>query len=283
MANRVLVIGATGHVGAPLVKTLLAQGTSVRSASRSGQSVAGAEGVVFDLMKPDTFGPAFEGIDCAYVLAPTGTTQPKEMLMPVIEALVERRIKIVLQSVLGVDADDSIPYRQIEIALEQSASPYVILRPNWFSDNFHTFWKAGVAQGNLELPAGTGRTSFIDVRDIAESAAAALTLDRFDGQAFDLTGPRALSYGEAAEILAQVTGSPVSYTPIDDDAFIAQLCQAGVVEDYARFLASIFYPVREGWVARVTDSVTQLTGHPPRSLETYAMDHKGDLAGMALT
>ncbi len=283
MTNTVLVIGATGHVGEPLVKALLAQGVFVRPASRSGQSVAGAEGVVFDLMKPETFGPAFEGIDCAYVLAPTGTLQPKEVLMPVIESLVERRIKIVLQSVLGVDADDSIPYRQIEIALEQSASPYVILRPNWFSDNFHTFWKAGVVQGKLELPAGTGKTSFIDVRDIAESAAAALTQERFDGQAFDLTGPQVLSYTEATEILSQVTGSPVSYTPIGDETFIAQLCQAGVMEDYARFLASIFYPVREGWVARITDSVAQLTGHPPRSLETYAMDHKTDLAGMALT
>ena len=273
MVGKILVLGATGNVGTPLVKALRTQGQAVKAASRSGKPVEGAEGVVFDYADPSTFGPAFEGVDRAYVMLPSGYVNAKELLLPVIDAAKARQVKVVFQSVFGVDADDSIPYRQVEIALEKSGLPYVILRPNWFSDNFQTYWKAGIDHGQIAVPAGEGKSSFIDVRDIAASAAAALTSDRFDGKAFNLTGPKALSYGEAAKILSDVIGKPVAYTAISDEAFIGILTGAGVPNDYATFLASIFYPVREGWTAAVTGDVETLTGKAPRSLETYAKDN----------
>lgn len=273
MSHKILVLGATGNVGQPLVQALLRKGEQVKAASRSGKPVAGAESVVFDHARPETFPAAFDGVDRAYVMLPTGYVNVKELLLPVIQAAAERRVKVVFQSVFGVDADDSIPYRQVEIALEKSGTPYVILRPNWFSDNFHTFWKAGIDHGQIAVPAAEGKSSFIDVRDIAESAAAALTTNRFDGQAFNLTGPEAVSYAQAAQILSGVIGKPVAYTPIDDQAFIGILTGAGVLGDYAGFLASIFHPVREGWTAAVTDHAQLLTGKPPRSLATYAREH----------
>ena len=117
-----------------------------------------------------------------------------------------------------------------------------------------------VVRGTVVLPAGTGKSSFIDVRDIAESAAVALTTDRFDGQSFNLTGPETVSYADAAQLLSEVAGKPVRYVPIDDSAFVEALTGAGVARDYADFLASIFHPVREGWTAAVTDHVQTLTG-----------------------
>ncbi len=194
-----------------------------------------------------------------------------------IAAAVARGVKVVLQTAFGVDADDNIPYRQVELALIRSGTPHVILRPNWFADNFHTFWKPGIDHGRIALPAGDGKTSFIDTRDVAASAAAALTSDRFDGGAFVLTGPAALSYAEAAAILSPVVGRPVAYEPIDDETFVGILTGAGVPEVYARFLAMIFHTVREGWNAAVTDAVETLTGKPPRSLETYARDNTARL------
>lgn len=279
MAGKVLVLGATGNVGRPLVTALLAKGEAVRAASRSGKPVEGAEGVVFDYADPATIGPAFEGVDRAFIMAPAGTVDPKGSLLPVVEAAIARKVKVVFLSVFGADMDDAIPYRQVELALERSGIPFVALRPNWFADNFHTFWKAGLNHGVIALPAGEGKTSFIDARDIAASAAAALTTDRFDGQAFALTGPEALNYGEAAAVLSQVIGRPVTYTPVDDDTFVSILTGAGVPQDYARFLASIFVPVREGWTGAVTDGVATLTGTAPRSLEAYAKDHAETLKG----
>ena len=200
------------------------------------------------------------------------------MLMPAVEAAKRHQVKVVFQSVFGVDADDSIPYRQVEIALEHSGLPYVILRPNWFADNFHTYWKVGVAHGSIAVPAAAGKSSFVDVRDVAASAAAALTSDRFDGRAFNLTGPAALSYDEAARIVSTAVGHPVAYTPVDDATFVSLLTGAGVPADYAGFLAAIFHPVREGWTAVGTGDVETLTGRAPRSVETYATDTAARLA-----
>lgn len=277
MSSKILVIGATGTVGRHVVDGLLAKGEAVKAASRAGKPMAGAEGVVFDYAKPETFGPAFDGVDRAYVLLASGHADAKGMLLPVIEAAATREIKVVLQSAFGVDADDAIPYRQVEIALEKSGTPYVILRPNWFSDNFHTFWKPGIDHGQIALPAAEGKSSLIDARDIAASGVAALTSSSFDGKAFNLTGPEALSYMQAAAILSEAIGKPVAYNAVSDEAFIDMLTGAGVPADYAGFLASIFYPVREGWTAVVNGDVETLTGKAPRSLQTYAADYAAAL------
>lgn len=269
---KILVLGATGHIGGPLVEALLARGEAVKAASRAGAPVGAAEGVAFDVTAPD-FDQAFDGVDRLYLMLPTGYVAAKELLLPVVAAAATRDVKIVFQSVFGVDADDDIPYRQVEIAIEKAGVPYVILRPNWFADNFHAFWKAGIDHGQIGVPAAEGKTSFIDVRDIAASAAAALTSSEFDGQAFNLTGPEALGYAEAAAILTEVLGRKIVYTALDDDSFIAMLTGAGVPEDYARFLTAIFYPVREGWTAKVTDGVQTLSGFAPRDLRRYAQDN----------
>ncbi|PVE21870.1 NAD(P)-dependent oxidoreductase [Microvirga sp. KLBC 81] len=273
MAGKILVLGATGNVGKPLVAELVAKGEPVKAASRAGNPVSGAQGVKFDFADQTTYAQALEGVDRAYVLVPTGTLDILGTLMPFLKLAIERKVKVVLQSVFGVDADDSIPYRQAELFLERSGAPYVILRPNWFTDNFQIFWLEGIKHGVIAVPAGQGKSSFIDVRDIASSAAAALTSNRFDGQAFNLTGPEALSYGDAAAILSKASGRPIAYKASSDAEFVTMLVNAGVPKAYAEFLASIFHPVREGWTAAVSNAVQTLTGKAPRSVEAYAREN----------
>ncbi|NSZ62313.1 SDR family oxidoreductase [Agrobacterium tumefaciens] len=273
MTGKILVIGSTGTIGTPLVKALLAKGESVKAASRTGKAADGAEGVRFDYNDASTYTDAFDGVDRLFLILAGGRLDAIDALTPVVEEAARRKVKIVFLSVFGVDADDSIPYRQVELKIIASGAPYVILRPNWFADNFHTYWKAGIEHGQIAVPAGEGKSSFIDVRDIADSAASALTSTAFDNKAFNLTGPRALGYGEAAAIISQAIGKPVSYSAVSDDIFIGILTGAGVPQDYAAFLASIFYPVREGWTSAITGDVETLTGHAPRSLEAYVADH----------
>lgn len=277
MAGKILVLGSNGTIGSKVVRGLVACGETVKAASRKATAVDGAEAVAFDYEDAATFGPALEGVDRLFVLTPAGYLDPVGLVGPIITTAAARGIKVVLMTVIGVDADDKIPYRQLELQLEKTGAPFVILRPNWFSDNFQSYWIEGIRHGAIAVPAAEGKTSFIDTRDIAESIVAALTSDTFNGRAFNLTGPEALSYGEAAAILSRVTGKPVAYTPVDDGTFVGTLVGAGVPEDYARFLASIFHPVREGWVANPTGDVKTLTGHAPRSLETYAKDNSAPL------
>ena len=277
MSGRILVLGATGTVGTPLVAELLARGEQVRAASRHATAVRGAEAVRFDHFDLSTHEAAFEGVDRAYVLVPAGHVGVAEILQPILDLAARKGVKVVLQSALGVDADDAIPFRQAELRLERSGTRYVILRPNWFLDNFQSYWGEGIRQhGVVAVPAGEGKTSFIDARDIALSAAAALTSDRFDGRAFNLTGPEALSYHEAAAVLSNALGRTVTYRPVDDETFVGIVTQAGVPEGYARFLAAIFYPVREGWASAVTGDVEELTGEPPRDLRAWVLRDHGD-------
>lgn len=273
---KILVIGATGNVGRPLVKDLIAKGEAVKAASRGGKPVDGAEGVAFDIMKPD-LDTLFAGVDRMFLMLPGGYSDSKGLLLPLVTAAAARGIKIVFQSAYGVNADDSIPYRQVELAVEKAGVPYVILRPNWFADNFHGFWKHGVSHGQISVPAANGTSSFIDVRDIAASAAAALTSSRFDNRAFDLTGPAALSYGEAAETLSGVLGRKIAYQHMEPEQFVSVLTGAGLPADYAQFVTSLFHPVREGWSGGVTDHVMALTGRAPHSLRDYAQHNKAAL------
>ncbi|MBB6413864.1 SDR family oxidoreductase [Mesorhizobium sangaii] len=274
MSGKILVVGATGNVGQVLVRELVAAGERVKAASRAATAITGAEAIRFDQTDPSTYRDAFNEVDRVYVLVPNGRLDVSDYLMPILRAAIEGNVKVVLQTAFGVDADDRTPYRQAELFLERSGTPFVIVRPTWFADNFHLSWLAGIeAQGVIAVPAADGKSSFIDVRDIAGSAAAALRTSQFDGRAYNLTGPSALSYQEAAKILSTVAGKEIRYQPVDDQTFIANLARFGMPADFASHLASIFYPVREGWVAAVADGVESLTGKPPRSLETYAADH----------
>ncbi len=278
MSGTILVLGATGNVGAPLVEALAARGERVRAGSRHAPPVAGAEAVRVDLADPATVEAAMDGVDRVYALAPAGTMDPVGLLSPVFASAARRGAKVVLQTAMGAEARDDIPLRQAELALARSGAPWVVLRPNWFMDNFHTYWIEGVRAGHVSVPAGEGTTSFVDARDIAAAAAGALTTSEWDGQAFAITGPEALTYGEAAAILSEATGRPVAYRPVDDAAFVATMTGAGVPEGYAWTLAGVFVAVREGWAAAVTDDVERLSGRTPRTLATYAADRAALLA-----
>nr|WP_245432352.1 NAD(P)H-binding protein [Mesorhizobium loti] len=267
--GKILVLAATGNVGAPLVAELLSRGERVKAASRSAAPglPSGAEPVRLDLSDPRSLEPALDGVDRVYAVAPAGYLDQLGLLKPVVEAAAPRKIKVVLQTAIGVDASDAIPFRQLELQLEHSGTPFVILRPNWFSDNFATYWAGGVQAGKIRVPAGEGKTSFIDARDIAAAAAGALVTERHDGKAFALTGSKAYDYGEAAALLSKALGRTIRYNSVDDRTFIAEMVANGLSQGYAELLAAIFHPVAEGWVAAVTDSVEVLSGAKPRSLE----------------
>lgn len=283
MSKAILVIGGTGNVGRPLVEELVAKGEHVKVASRNPEAakIDGATAVHLDLARPETLDAALEGVDRAYVLAPAGNADHVGVLGPVIDAAAKHGVKVVLQTAIGVNSDDNIPLRQIELRLEKSGVPYVILRPNWFADNFATYWLHDVLNGEIRVPAGEGKSSFIDTRDIAAAAAAALTTEKFDNQAFDLTGPEAFGYAEAAQMLSAATGRKIGYRSIDDAPFIDALQAAGLNAAYAQMLAAIFYPVREGWTVQVTDAVEKLTGRKPRSLKAYIDENAAKFAAKA--
>ena len=274
--NSILVIGSSGNVGRALTGELVRAGERVRAATRNPsllKASGGLEPVAFDYDDADTFAAALEGTNRVFLLGPP-TPTPHEVMIPFVETAARAKRKFVLMTAMGAELDDSGSLRRVELTLERSGAPFVILRPNWFMDNFHTSWLEPIRQaGVIPLPAADSRTSLIDARDIGASAAAALRTDRFDGRAFTLTGPHALTYAEAAAILSEAAGREIHYAPVDDESFIASLSEAGVPADLARYLAALFAFGRQGATALVSAGVEELTGQAPRTLKQYAQDH----------
>lgn len=265
MNQRILVLGSTGNVGKPLVQALTAAGESVVAASRNSATAR------LDYTDPSTFAPVLEGVDRVFLVSPPGHYAALDLLTPFLDEAFKQPRKFVFLSANGVEFNREAELRKVELKIEASGHRYVFLRPDWFMDNFHTFWLPPIqAAGIIPLPAAESTTAFIDARDIAACAFAALTSNSFDNQAFSLSGPEALTYKEAAAILSRHAGKAIQYQNIDDQAFMASLLNVGIPRDYAELLTGLFGFVRQGYSSTVTDSVKTLTGKAPISLEEYA-------------
>jgi uncharacterized protein YbjT (DUF2867 family) len=272
--SKTLVIGASGTVGSALVPLLRARGQTVVRATHSATPVA--DQVHLDLVTGDGLATAFDGVDRAFVLAPPGHVNQDALLGPVFEQARAAGVsKLVMMSAMGADADESAPLRIAERHLERSGLAWNVIRPNWFMQNFNTFWIQGIlTQSTIFLPVGQAQGSFIDARDIAAVAAELLSRSDLDGQAFDLTGARALDHDEVAAILSRETGRTIGYQDIPPEAMRAALLGAGLPAPYAEFLLLILSYFKAGYSERTTDAVQRITGRAPTSIEQYARDYR---------
>lgn len=274
-----LVIGANGTVGSELVRLLTAQGHDVRRATSRAPTEPGQ--VQLDLVSRQGLAAAFDGADRAFLLSPPGHANQDELLMPAIDqARAQGLHKVVLMTAMGANADEAAPLRKAEVHLERSGLAYSIIRPNWFMQNFNTFWIRGILEhGKIFLPVGAARGSFIDARDIAAVAAALLAGNDFNHHDFDLTGPEALNHDEVAATLSSETGRSISFEDIAPSAMRSALLEAGVPPAFAEFLLLILSYFKDGHAQRTTDAVRQLTGRAPRTLAQYAKDYRAAWLG----
>lgn len=273
--NRILVVGASGTVGTELVRELKSLGHQVvRATSRKEPE---ADQIHLDLNHHEGFGEAFQGVDKAFFLSPPGYTRQDRLLIPLIDqAKASGLKKVVLMTAMGANAVDTAPMRIAELHLEKSGIPFNIIRPNWFMQNFNTFWIKGILEQNqIFLPVANAKGSFIDARDSAAVAGQLLDSSRFDGQEFDLTGSEAFDHDQVAEVLSTVTTRKITYESITSEAMSQSLRVAGVPSDYADFLIMILGFFKEGYSARVTDSVEKIIGRKPIAFTQYAKDYRG--------
>jgi uncharacterized protein YbjT (DUF2867 family) len=269
-----LIIGAHGTVGSALSPLLTARGHRIRrTTSRTPQA---ADEVHLNLLTGESLSAALTGVDHAFLMAPPGHLNQDVLLAPVVDAARAHGVtRVVLMSAMGANADEQSPLRKAETHLQASGLRWNVIRPNWFMQNFNTFWLQGIReQGQIFLPAGQARGSFIDARDIAAVAATLLTTDTHADTEFDLTGAEALDHDQVAAILSQVTGRTIGYTEVTPEAMRPGLVAAGLPADYADFLLLILGYFKAGYAERTTDAVQQITGHAPIGFEQYARDYR---------
>ena len=273
-----LVIGANGQIGSALASLLAAQGQTVRRATSRAASQSGE--VQVNLATGAGLAAALTGADQLFLMTPPGFANHHQLLNPAIDAAKAAGVKkVLLLSAMGANADDNIPLRQAELHLERSGLAWNVIRPNWFMQNFHTFWLHGIqTQGQIFLPVGNAKGSFIDTRDIAAVAARLLSSDDFVNAAHDLTGGESLDHTQVAAILSKAAGRTIGYTDIPEDAMRQGLLGAGLPADYTEFLLVILGAFKAGYAERITDGVQRMTGKAPIRLEQYAQDFKANWA-----
>lgn len=271
--EKILVLGASGTVGAELANLLRQRNRNVLKAT--SKKPTEKDQVYLNLLTHEGL-DAIADVDKLFLLSPPGHVNQDELLIPLIEKAKKSKIKkIVLMTAMGVDANPASPLRKTELYLETSGILYNIIRPNWFMQNFNSYWIHGINhQGKILLPVEKAKGSFIDARDIASVAATLLTEDRFHNQAFDLTGGEALNHDEVATLLSSVTQRKITYENITANAMLEGLLQAGLPKAYAEFLLVILDFFRQGYSERITDSVEKITGKKPITFKSYASDYK---------
>ena len=273
--SNILVVGSSGMVGSTLVNILRKAGHSVReTTSRKGNT--NSDRVYINLATGENLHAAFEGIEKAFLLSPPGFADQYSMLSPLIQEAKRRGLKkVVLMTAMGANAVETAPFRKAELELENSGLNYNIIRPNWFLQNFNTFWAHGIKQDNvIALPAGQAKVSFIDAQDISEVAAKLLTSDKWNNKDFDLTGPVAVDHKEVADAIGKTLGRQITYKDIAPEVLKSGLVGAGLPVDYVDFMIMIFGFLKEGYSARTTGAVKEIIGRDGRSLADYVKANK---------
>lgn len=273
-----LVLGATGMIGSHVVRALTDRGEPVRAFVRDPQRASSILGdeiplSVGDLADPAALGDALASVH-RVLLCLGNRPDQADLEIAAIDACraagVRRVVKI---SAKGAQVGSPVPFwdqhARIEEHLWRSGMAAVVLRPSTYASNLLASAGTVTMTGRLFAPAGSAPIAFVDPRDVAEVAAAALLDPRHDGQTHTLTGPAALTFTEVAQCWSAVIGRPVEYVDIPDDAARAAMVAAGLPPWLAGGIVAVFGRLREGAAASVTESVPQILGRPARPLPDF--------------
>jgi len=278
--TRILVTGATGNVGAHVVRELQTRAACVRAMARDTAAAQTRLGDVelarADFDDPASLRRALDGVDRVYLCAADGpdkVAHETAMIDAAAAAGVERIVKL---SARHADPASPLPafrwHGEIESHLLRSPVPAVILRPAFFMTNL-LMVAGGVAQtGMLFAPTAGRPVAMIDIRDVAAAAAVTLLTDGHVGRTYELTGPAAVTFDEVAAALTAATGRPVRSVDLTADEARPSFAAAGLPDWLVAHLTGVFAMIRADGLASATDDVRSLTGHPARDITAFARD-----------
>jgi uncharacterized protein YbjT (DUF2867 family) len=259
-----LIIGGTGKTGRRVAERLERRGIPTRIGSRSADPP-------FDWEDRDTWAGAFEGARAAYIsyypdIAIPGAVEAVSALAAT--ALEHDVRRLVLLSGRGEEEA-----QRAERAVRESGADWTIVRCSWFSQNFSEgFFAEAVAAGEVVLPVTSVPEPFVDVEDIADVAALALAEDGHEGQVYELTGPRMLTFKQAVGEIAAATGREISYVSVSLEEYEAGAREQGEPEEIVGFLTYLFGEVLDGRNAVLADGVQRALGREPRDFSEFVQE-----------
>ncbi|MEV5960331.1 NAD(P)H-binding protein [Kribbella sp. NPDC051952] len=277
----IVVTGATGVVGRPLVALLRDQGLDVRAVARSADAAtlpAGVDVRRADLARPEEAAGVLEGADVLFV-HPRAVGEAAEKLVALAAESGVRRV--VVLSAVNVDDDPAYqPSRangdrnkEVEDAVVTGGLPWVAVRSSTFAVNTIGLFGAQARAGDiLRAPYGDFAEAPIHEMDLAAVIAQALVDDSLDGRRIPVTGPQSVTHEEMVGIIGEVTGRDLQFQEVPPEQAIRGMVARGLPEAFVTALMGR-YERGAGKPAEVTDEVERILGRQARTFTRWVADH----------
>jgi NAD(P)H dehydrogenase (quinone) len=280
------VIGATGKVGSAVVRRLLEAGQParayVRDAGKARRTFGQPDGLEICEGRLDDPGGLAAGLgDASRIFMALGSVGQEGNLQRVVIDAASRSTalrQLVRLSVLNASpASVGINQRahwNIDFAASAAQIPYTTLRPAIFSASLLAGAPEIRARRAWTGIADTGQVALIDHADVADAAAHVLTEPAAWGTHYDLTGAVLLSWPDAMTLVSAELGFTVRFETLPERQLLTRLIEAGVAPGQAELLIAREWAIQAGENERRTDTVRELTGHAPRTVEAFLHDNR---------
>ncbi len=285
MKFKVLVTGATGNAGSETIRYLIRKYTGTNEVTAAVQDVhkarhslnlPGLHYVTFHFENLSSVKAALTGMDKLFLLRPPQISDVNKFIKPVILAAREAGVKhIVFLSLQGVEHNKITPHYKIEQIILAENIPYTFLRPSFFMQNLSTTHRQEIAHRNeIFIPAGRGKTNFVDVRDLGEVAALTLSSNEHLNRAYELTGSTAHDYYGIAAILSRILGRTIRYKDPSVLSFFWRKWQQGTPVAFIVVMTALYTVAKLGRAAGYSPELKELLGREPTAFEQFADDFK---------
>jgi uncharacterized protein YbjT (DUF2867 family) len=286
-AGRILVTGATGNVGGPLLRELAGASVSVRAGVRRPERVRapGVQAVRFDVTDPGTYAAALADVRSVFLVRPPQVGDPGVLVEFLRQAQSAGTRHVVFLSIQGAGRLQFLPHARIEKWLQGSGLAWTSLRASFFDQNLIEVHGPAIrTRSELVMPAGRGRTAFVDAVDVAAVAARVLLEpeSHYD-RAWTLTGSEALTYGEVAGILTAVLGRQIRYTQPGLAAYLVTAHRRlGLSPPLVAATGMVYTTARLGLAAGLSPDLPTILGRPATTMTEFVRREQAAFQPMEL-
>lgn len=269
------VTGSTGAVGGRVARRLADRGIPQRLVvSDRARAPELPEAVAVEAASYIDYPAMRDALEGAHTLFLTSARESPDRLQHHItaaQAAADTGVsKIVYLSFLGAAPDNTFLLGRQHYLTEQfirgTGVRFTFLRSSLYADFVPFFAGEG---GVIRGPAGDGKVSWICRDDIADTVVAALVDEGHDGQAYENTGPEALTLEETAAVLSEVSGTEVTYyQETIEEAWESRRPSGAPDWEIAGWISS-YEAIADGELAMVADTVELLTGRPAQRLYDF--------------
>ena len=283
--GKILITGATGHLGTAIIEYLLKNTTAdkIVALARTEEKAAllaekGIEARIGNFDDKQSLENALQGIDKLLLISGTDLHR-YEQHKNVVDASKKAGVKHILYTGVSMkDVNTSLnnplmeDHFKTEDYIKENSFTYTFLRNSLYSDSVSMLTGETATETGIFLPVGTGKVPFVLRRDLAEATANVLLQSGHENKIYELTGGEMYSFKDIATILSELSGKTVVYTDVDKSAYSETLKQYGVPERFIILLNGYSADIKNRQFEIASNDLEDLLGRKPTSFRTIIKD-----------